>query len=76
MYNKIARDKRHKNVIEIDSGFSEIRTFSNWSMTFKKLQKDETFTIPGYRDLETDHFFNNSKLPRGKSTRHSLETNF
>ncbi|MBI6118085.1 BLUF domain-containing protein [Salegentibacter sp. F63223] len=35
LYSKIARDKRHKNVIEIDSGFSEKRTFSNWPMTFK-----------------------------------------
>ena len=61
LYNKITKDKRHHNILEIDSGFSEKRAFSDWSMAFKKLEKDEAFSILGYKDLETAQFFIDNK---------------
>ncbi|SFG13966.1 Sensors of blue-light using FAD [Salegentibacter agarivorans] len=63
LYNKIAEDRRHQSVTEIDSGFSEKRAFSEWSMAFKKLQKDEAFEILGYKDLETAQLFDNYQSP-------------
>ncbi|OEY72659.1 BLUF domain-containing protein [Salegentibacter salarius] len=63
LYSKIAKDKRHQNITELDSGFSKERAFSDWSMAFKKLQKDEAFEILGYKDLETEQLFDNYQSP-------------
>jgi len=63
LYHIIAKDKRHENIIELDSGFSKERAFSDWSMAFKKLQKDEAFEILGYKDLETEQLFDNTQKP-------------
>jgi hypothetical protein len=57
LYNKIAKDKHHHSVTELDSGFSEERAFSDWSMAFKKLQSDEASAILGYKDLEIEKLF-------------------
>ncbi|MBZ9632611.1 BLUF domain-containing protein [Salegentibacter sp. LM13S] len=57
LYNKIAKDKRHQSITELDSGYSKKRAFSDWSMAFKKLQKDEAFEILGYKNLETEKLF-------------------
>ncbi|MBZ9729422.1 BLUF domain-containing protein [Salegentibacter sp. JZCK2] len=57
LYNKIAKDKRHHSVTELDSGFSDERAFSDWSMAFKKLQNDEASGILGYKNLETEKLF-------------------
>ncbi|SKB68035.1 Sensors of blue-light using FAD [Salegentibacter holothuriorum] len=63
LYSKIAKDKRHQSIIELDSGYSKERAFSDWSMAFKKLQKDEAFEILGYKDLETAQLFENKQNP-------------
>ena len=57
LYKKIAKDERHQHVTELDSGFSEERAFSDWSMAFKKLEKDEASEILGYKNLETEKLF-------------------
>lgn len=75
LYNKIAKDRRHQSLWEIDSGFSENRAFSDWSMAFKKLQKNEVFEILGYKDLETEQLFDtNDKL--GENLALSLLNNY
>lgn len=63
LYEKIAKDKRHHDLTELDSGFNKERAFSDWSMAFKKLQKDEVSVILGYKDLKRKKLFNEeSKL--------------
>jgi hypothetical protein len=61
LYNKIAKDKRHQSLTELDSGFNEERAFSDWSMAFKKLQGDEASAILGYKDLETEKLFDDNQ---------------
>jgi hypothetical protein len=63
LYSKIAKDKRHQNITELDSGFNKERAFSDWSMAFKRLHKNEAFEILGYKDLETAQLFDNYQSP-------------
>jgi hypothetical protein len=60
LYKKIVEDKRHQDVTELDSGFNKARALYDWSMAFKKLQKDEASVILGYKDLERKKLFNDA----------------
>ena len=61
LYKKIVEDKRHQDVTELDSGFNKARALYDWSMAFKKLQKDEASVILGYKDLERKKLFNDAR---------------
>lgn len=57
IFEKIAKDKRHHAVTELDSGTNNERAFSDWSMAFKRLKDDEAASILGYKDLESNKLF-------------------
>jgi hypothetical protein len=47
LFQKIALDERHKNVLMIYSTSIEERTFSDWSMGFNKITDDEWQNLDG-----------------------------
>lgn len=57
LYEKISKDERHHSITKLDSGLNEERAFSDWSMAFKKLEKDEAATILGQKDLVRKNIF-------------------
>lgn len=48
LYEVIQRDIRHKNVIEIVSGFEEKRTFPDWLMAFLAPAPGKMAELTGY----------------------------
>lgn len=70
-FQRIERDPRHRNILKIISFQSQDRTFTNWSMGFKRMsptQMEEQ--LPGFTSyLRTGHIDNSEskKLP-GKIT--------
>jgi hypothetical protein len=51
LYNKIAQDDRHRNVLMIHSGPIEQRAFGNWTMGFKNLDNLTPTDLPGFTDF-------------------------
>jgi len=51
LYEKIAKDERHKNVLTVYVNEIENRTFSNWSMGFNKLTESDIKRVEGYNDF-------------------------
>ncbi len=57
LYDKIAEDDRHQNVLMIHKGPIEKRSFKEWSMGFRNLEEIENpEEIPGYTDFLTEEF--------------------
>lgn len=54
LFDVIAADDRHTNVLKIYSNEISERSFSDWSMGFNKLEEVENEPIPGYNDFLTD----------------------
>ncbi len=53
LYDDIAKDARHRNVIMIYKNPITERSFSNWSMGFKNLDGVDPSTLEGYTDFLT-----------------------
>ncbi|MBL8162732.1 MAG: BLUF domain-containing protein [Anaerolineae bacterium] len=51
LYEKIARDDRHRHVLMIYKGPIEQRAFGNWTMGFKNLDNLTPADLPGYTDF-------------------------
>jgi hypothetical protein len=51
LFQKIALDERHKNVLMIYSTSIEERTFSDWSMGFNKISDEEWQSLDGLNDF-------------------------
>jgi len=51
LYEKIAKDPRHKNVLTVYINQIKQRTFSNWSMGFNKLTEGDMKHVEGYTDF-------------------------
>jgi hypothetical protein len=51
LYQKIARDPRHRNVLMIYNGSITERSFTNWSMGFKNLDEVDPSKLEGYTDF-------------------------
>jgi hypothetical protein len=56
LFDKIARDKRHKRVIKIHDERIESGSFREWSMAFKEVSNDEWSQLDGYLHLDKDNF--------------------
>ncbi|MEM9858657.1 MAG: BLUF domain-containing protein [Bacteroidota bacterium] len=56
LYDKIAKDRRHKQVRVLIEGDIEKRNFENWTMGFKMLGRQNFKELSGFTDL--DEFFN------------------
>jgi hypothetical protein len=48
LYDKIKVDSRHHSVLCIELGPIEMRSFSNWTMGFNRLDGSDLSRIPGY----------------------------
>jgi len=57
-YNKILKDDRHRQLIEIKSGYWDDRKFSTWSMGFYEISKENWQKLPGFKDLKKRQVFN------------------
>jgi hypothetical protein len=53
LYAKIARDKRHKNVVKLIEEQIESRDFSDWSMGLARVAPKELAALPGLSDFFT-----------------------
>lgn len=51
LFAKIEKDPRHQNVLVIEKGAIETRSFSNWSMGFNKIDDANVETLPGFNDF-------------------------
>lgn len=51
LYNKIAADPRHRNVILIYKNDITERTFSSWAMGFTRISDQQAESIPGFTDF-------------------------
>ncbi|WGK65097.1 BLUF domain-containing protein [Croceiramulus getboli] len=56
LFEKIKRDRRHTQVIELFSGHSDERFYGNWSMAYKSLRPEEAENITGYRPFVSDDY--------------------
>lgn len=57
LFEKIKKDPRHHEVVELDSGLQERRQFSNWSMAFKKLDDEGAKKMLGYKEFSKEEIF-------------------
>lgn len=55
IYNKITKDKRHRNCFEIDVSEIKERTFGDWSMGFKYLTIKDKKSIEGFSEFLDRH---------------------
>jgi hypothetical protein len=53
LYEDIAKDDRHRNVMMIYKNPIEKRSFGNWSMGFKNLEGIDPHSLEGYTDFLT-----------------------
>ena len=51
IYDRVSRDPRHCGVITLLQGDITHRDFTDWSMGFRKLNKDSDTDLPGYNDF-------------------------
>jgi hypothetical protein len=48
LFDRIYEDERHDGIITIADERVEHRSFSDWSMAFREITRDEAATIPGF----------------------------
>jgi hypothetical protein len=59
-YKKIARDKRHHTIIQLDKGRVAERNFPNWTMGFRSVVAEDLQRIPGFSHVGAESFQSNS----------------
>ncbi|WP_081211507.1 BLUF domain-containing protein [Salegentibacter sediminis] len=57
LFEKISKDKRHQEILILDYGHSETRSFADWSMAFERLKPEEAREITGYKNLNRQVLF-------------------
>jgi hypothetical protein len=65
LYAVLAKDARHNNIVKILEEPVECRSFPNWSMGYKKLNKNESMNLPGFNELM--HNNNPEQVLRGNT---------
>jgi hypothetical protein len=75
IFEKIARDARHRNVTKLADGSIQQRHFSQWSMGFKAVAPDEFNHLAGYLNISQANFLPPSPADNDSSL-HSLLTSF
>lgn len=61
VYNSISKDKRHTDMILLDSGDLNERQFNDWSMAYKEVNGEQIKQIVGQEDLNLEDVFLNGK---------------
>ena len=51
LYERIARDPRHRGLLRLLEGPAETRQFAEWSMAFHDLGAPEAHDVPGYSEF-------------------------
>lgn len=69
LYNLIARDERHKNVLLVEKNPITERSFGEWTMGFRNLDDVDPNEFPGFTDflsrpVEDTYFTENSSRAR------------
>ena len=57
VYESISKDKRHKDLILLDSGDLSERQFKDWSMAYKEVQDKHIKEIVGQENLNLEDIF-------------------
>lgn len=57
VYNSISKDKRHTDMILLDSGDLKERQFNNWSMAYKEVSDKQIKGIVGDENLNLEEVF-------------------
>jgi len=57
LFNDIATDERHKNVLVVYKNHVTTRTFTDWSMGFNKLEDHHLEDLDGYNGMLNANFF-------------------
>lgn len=68
LYEKISKDKRHHDVMKLILEPIEERSFSNWTMGFKEITKEELCSIIGITDFldRANHGFGGMETTRAR----------
>ena len=61
IYNVIKKDRRHNNMVLLDSGNVDERQFKNWSMAYKEVGDAQIKEIIGDQDLNLERVFIENK---------------
>lgn len=61
VYESISKDRRHTDMILLDSGDLEQRQFNDWSMAYKEVTDKQIREIIGDKDLDLEDIFLNGK---------------
>lgn len=61
LFEKISRDHRHKDILILDYGYSQNRSFADWSMAFERINPEEAGEITGYKHLNRQVLFSQAK---------------
>lgn len=59
VYNSISKDKRHTDMILLDSGDLKERQFKDWSMAYKEVSDKQIKAIVGKENLNLEDIFLN-----------------
>lgn len=54
VYNKIQRDKRHKNVLTVCKEWISERSFGAWSMGYNPISDEMVHSLPGFSEYLND----------------------
>lgn len=57
LFDKISKDKRHQEILVLDYGYSDSRSFADWSMAFERLKPEEAREITGFKNLDRQMLF-------------------
>ena len=61
LYDKIAKDKRHKGIINVVKGEIDKRQFDDWSMGYKSTNYTEINKIEGLKEFDRAALFSNNE---------------
>ena len=58
-WERILADQRHHTITVLENGNFEERNFSAWSMGLKNLNTETLKEVPGFININNDHFWSN-----------------
>lgn len=57
LFTTIRKDRRHKNVTELDTGYNAERQFQDWSMAFERLTPQKAKELTGFKNFVKEEVF-------------------
>lgn len=62
LYDIIAQDKRHRNIIKMKDGYQDKRVFPEWSMAFHLLKTENFYHESGFKEFVYNKVFDQSDV--------------